>query len=297
MILGFCLRKISPEAQNRRTPIILLGMVVWFIGLMFGIAQFTYWRSAQILPQLQNYLVEAAAAKLKGDSIIAGHPVKDVSWTEINSAADTAGKGLKNISTLSLARKMDSYKNVSLNWSNDIAVAAKNTNTWKKLAVQPADFKLSLNESMAKKWFKESLKNIYTLKEFGDEAIKRNDKETMYYIAAKLLVQKHWINAIAHSEKANLLALKIIEPAAAVSNSDSGHPCYGTFLNCMGSTCAGNINCEAICTEKFNACAATTPAKPAVQQQPTKKIPANQPTQPKQLPHRQFRLPACIPIA
>jgi hypothetical protein len=163
---------------------------------------------------------------------------------------------------------MDSYRKVGLNWSNDIALAAKNTNTWKKLPDQPADFKLKLNDAVARDWLKISLQNIYLLKEFGDSAIQRNDKETMYYIAAKLLVQKHWLNGIAHSQKTNFLGFKLIDPAAAVSNSDSKHPCYGVFLNCMGATCAGNINCEAICTEKFNACAATTPVKQPVKQAP-----------------------------
>lgn len=270
IISMFWLKKLSIVTQKRLTPVIFLVMIVWFLGLKYGAAQFGYMRAADKLPQLQNYLIESTAAKLMGDSIYAGHPVSNVTYADIANIASTSAERLTTFSTLSW-RNLDNYRQVALGWTNEIAASAKNTYTWKKLPAQPADFKLSLNDAIAKQWFKTSIQNIQLLKEFGDDAIKRKDKETMFYIAAKLLVQKHWLNGIIHSQKANFLTFNLVDKVLA----DDSVYCQGIFLHCMSQTCPNDINCASNCGAKRDACSSSTQPE-STQQPPVRQIPQNQ---------------------
>ncbi len=170
-----------------------------------------YEKSAKALPLMQDYLSEAAAAKIMGDSIVAGKPTPGATFTKVKTSAQTAGENLANLDVPSM---LDDYKKAAVDWANEIVEAAKNTKTWKDLPSQPADFELALNNGKAEEWFKTSLQKIYSLKEFGDTAIKNKDREAMRYVAARLVAEQHWINGILHSEKTSFLSLNLV-PAFA----------------------------------------------------------------------------------
>lgn len=191
-------------------------------------------RSSDILPLMQDYLAEAVAAKIMGDSIIVGHPMPGASFAKVKSSAETVAEGL---TALSVPSMLTDYKRVAVDWVNEILAAAKNTKTWKDLPSQPADFQLALNNGKAKEWFKSSLQDIYLLKEFGAAAIKNKDREAMRYIAGKLAIEQHWINGILHSKSVFLVSNPI--PAALAS---SGNPFE---VPPIGP--AGPVPCEQVC--------------------------------------------------
>lgn len=162
-----------------------------------------YQRSTVALPLLQDYLAETAAAKVMGDSINAGYRTPNASWAKVIKTTETVAGQL---AALSVPNKLIDYKIAAVSWNNQIMAAAKNPTTWKKLSAAPGDFKLSLNDGKASEWLDICLQNISALKEFGDNAIGKKDREAMRYIAAKILVQKHWLKGIMHSESVNWLA-------------------------------------------------------------------------------------------
>jgi len=209
------LLKKFPEKKKRLHVIFSPIMLLLLVGIVYSQSQLDYMRSMNRLAIIQNYLVEATAAKLMGDSIMSGHPVGGVTFADIANTATMSAQKLTTVDRLSLARKLDDYDHIGIHWINEIADSAKNTRTWKNLPGQPADFKLSLTDTVAKDWFKTSVQNIQTLKEFGDTAIKNKDKTTMLYIAAKLLVQKHWLNGILYAQKVNLLSFKLADKVMA----------------------------------------------------------------------------------
>ncbi len=165
-----------------------------------------YTHSARILPLIQDSLAETAAAKIMGDSIIIGNPVPGASFTKVKISAETA---LKNLSSLSVSSLLADYKQSAIDWSNKILVASQNPSMWKYLSGELEDFHLSLNDNQAEELMKVSIQNIQLLKEFGDTAVKNKNREALRYIAAKLLVQEHWLKGIIFSEN-KFLALNPI---------------------------------------------------------------------------------------
>ncbi len=212
--------------------IILLILLLLFFN--FGRSLFSakgYEKAAQALPLMQDYLTEAAAAKIMGDAIIAAKPTPGAAWSKVTKAGQSSSE---NLSALALPDLLADYQATAVAWSNQVVAASKNTKTWKDLTAQPGDFKLTLNNAKAKEFFKTSLQNIAALKEFGDAAIKRKDKEAMRYIAAKLLVQEHWLNGLLHSTKAGWLAVGPVPAARAEEPFKYGQPIRNVCLNITG---------------------------------------------------------------
>jgi len=219
--------------------VFLILTLIFFVFFFFGVwgsRLGNYQKSAEVLPLFQDSLAEASAAKIMGDSIIIGHPTSGASFTKVKNSAETIAKRL---SDLTVPSQLDDYKRVAVNWSNAIAASAKDTKTWKDLPSQPADFQLTLNDGKAKEWLKTSIQNIQILKEFGDTAIKNKDREAMRYIAARLLVQQHWVNGILHSKDAGFLSFNLVSPALASSANPLEVPPIGP---------AGPVPCWQVCT-------------------------------------------------
>lgn len=263
-----------PQKKNLIHVTFLSIMLLIVASVVFSQSQLDYMRSMNRLPIIQNYLVEATAAKLMGNSIMSGHSVKGVTFADIANTATISAQNLETVDRLSLARKLDDYDNVGITWIHEIADAAKNTYTWKKLSDQPADFKLALNDAVAKEWFKASVQNIQILKEFGDTAIKNKDKTTMLYIAAKLLVQEHWLSGIVHSQKASLLSFNLVSQVMARACAP-GEPSF------RPEDCdPGTGTCTPECTVEQPVIPTQPPVQQPVQQNPpAQNVEENQPTE------------------
>jgi hypothetical protein len=158
------------------------------------------------LPKIQDNLSEAATAKLMGDSLMAGYGISGMGMGKIATTAKTTSDNLKQLSS---PGALKSYKEVAVAWSDTIAGAATKTTTWKDLSETPAVFNLSLNDNKVNEYIETSLQKIAKLKEAGDIAIKRQDRQTMYYIAGQLLVQEYWLDGVMHSANPGTLSLKI----------------------------------------------------------------------------------------
>ncbi len=204
-----------------RRPV--LGSVILVIILLLsGGGYFFYWQynsNAQTLialASIQDELNEAAVAKLMGDAIIAKKTIPGSSLARVKSTAELAANRLE---FMLLPEELSDYREAAIEWSESIAKAADDTKTWSGIGREPRGFQLKLSQRQSEKLFQDSIQKITELKEFGDSAIKRKDRVTMLYVAAKLLVQEHWLSGILYSEKAGFL-LSSLFPVAWASNND-----------------------------------------------------------------------------
>jgi hypothetical protein len=189
-------------------------LAILIIGGIYFYHQYQYRSAVKNLSVIQDSLAEAEAAKIMGDSIVAKKPIPDASAIRVKVMAKLVSNRLGDLPSTKL---LDDYRKSIVDWANSIATAADDANlkTWKNVSNKPADFKIKLTNKQANDLFLASINKIKSLKEFGDSAIKRKDSASMVYIAAKLLVQEHWLSGIQRSEKAGLLGKNFANQALA----------------------------------------------------------------------------------
>ncbi|MCK9185897.1 zinc-ribbon domain-containing protein [Candidatus Gracilibacteria bacterium] len=198
---------VKHPISNTLRSVIVSG--ISFIIILFGFFGYInsgYDYAKKALPVIQDNFSDAVVAKIMGDYIMSGHSIKGDSMTKVKDSSKFSVDGLTALAVSSTPSRLVGYRQSIVDWANQVLAASKKTNTWKALPSHPADFRLRLSNGDAEELFTISIKNIKALKEFGDTAIKNNDRETMRYIAAKLLIQSHWLNGILHSSSTNIFA-------------------------------------------------------------------------------------------
>jgi len=153
---------------------------------------------------LQDNLVEIEASKMSGDLAMAKKKVDKIAMMQVKIISQMVAERVVDIK---VPEMLADYKQAVIDRGSVVAAAAENTKTWKDLPVRARDFTLKISDNDAKRLFEASNKKLAELKEFGDTAILRNDKETMRYIAAKLLVQQHWLDGVLHSTSPDTASL------------------------------------------------------------------------------------------
>ncbi len=170
---------------------------------------------------LQDNLTTATAIKIYGDTMKVAVPTAFTGKND--TVANTEQNIAQKIAALHLPSNLADYKKAATVWPGRIAEAAGDLKTWSDLSKQPGDFNLTIRSSKAKKYLEHATEQLAVLKEFGDANIKRGDREAMAYLAAKLLVQDHWLNGLAHSK--NSFLAQAITPALAYAG-DERKICY-----------------------------------------------------------------------
>lgn len=176
-------------------------------GLIFYLS----YNQAEAPADIQESLTEIASAKLLGDSIIKKGKLTDSSFNDVQASVATASEKLIG---LSVPDSFKNYQATAILWSIRVASAAEQTAGWKNLKNQPDASPLTISDADAKSYFNASLKIIADLKKSGEDAIKNKDRDAMRQIAAKLLIQQHWLNAILYAQK-NSIAFNLVTPVLA----------------------------------------------------------------------------------
>ena len=195
------------------------GVVIGVLILMPVVGGFLAYRQYYSTKQftdavalIQEQMNQVAAAKLMGDSIVAKKTIPGSSLATVKSMAELAGNRLD---FMALPEELSDYRDAVVQWSRAIATAADDKKIWNSVGRVPRGFELRLSQGRSEKLFEDSVEKITELKEFGDSAIGRKDRVTMLYIAAKLLVQEHWLSSILYSENAGFLSFNLVSPALA----------------------------------------------------------------------------------
>ncbi|MFH0864435.1 MAG: hypothetical protein V1858_05120 [Candidatus Gottesmanbacteria bacterium] len=177
--------------------IFTIGICVILSGLAFlGFSISKQFDDA--VASIQSNLVDAANAKIVGDLVRRGTQIKGETMETVEAKAMTSAK---NLSEVSVPDDLKNYQAVASIWSIRIAAAASQSNGWVNLKNQPDPFPLVISDIKASNLLKPILKNISDLKTEGSTAIQNKDRDAMRQIAAKLIVQNHFLNAILHSQE------------------------------------------------------------------------------------------------
>ncbi len=124
-------------------------------------------KAIEALPFIQENLNEAAAAKIMGDSIVAGNPVFGASMIRVEAIAQMAADRLTALSSSTPTLLVD-YRNSAIVWADAIAAAARKDDekheAWGNLVNQPGDFQLKISNDSAQKLFQDSAQKIIELK-------------------------------------------------------------------------------------------------------------------------------------
>ena len=199
-----------------RRPIWGIPILVIFVVIPAAILSVFFYPSYtqnKALSGIQNNLADITSAKLLGNSVM--NKKSDSSFDSVQSSIAAASEKLIN---LSVPDALKNYQAAAILWSVRIASAAGQAADWKKLKNQPDAFPLILTDNNAGSYFSASIKIVEDLKKSGEDAIKNKDYEAMRQIAAKLLVQEHWLNAILYSQKENTVGFLTTSAFAASQN-------------------------------------------------------------------------------
>lgn len=196
------------------TLLISVGIIV-FIGILIYRGQ-RYNGLPNKLFLTQETLSEAAAAKEVGDLLAAGNSgaLKNFDWQGVEKIADNTANTLSKLNNSVLS----DYQKAGIAWAEKIRDAAKDQEKWKGLPAEPDDFTIKLTDSKAEELFNKSLAKTFELAQFGTDAVRREDKEAMRYIAAKLLVQEHWLKGLSKYQTAGIFS-GLINPVYAQDSS------------------------------------------------------------------------------
>lgn len=180
--------------KNKKFHLFCLIVLLVGLPLYYILGASSTVKLASSMVQIQTNLTDITSAKLAGKTTTA----------------------YQNIANLSIPSLLQGYQQAAVIWAYKVNASADNPKTLKNLANQPGDFPLTLTDKQAQTFFQSAVKTVVGLKQSGLDAIKNKDKSAMRIVAAKLLVQKHWLNGILYSKKSSTASLNLINPVFAV---------------------------------------------------------------------------------
>jgi hypothetical protein len=170
-----------------------IGASIWYMVMA---TEKEYQKAERMLPVLQDMLAEADIGRAYGDVVLPTKPKQEM--------IDGLSDGFKEIGETMRAYEvpdmLKDYRTAVADWTMAASTATVTLADWKNLPETPKRFTIAMSERWSKIFFAKSVDQILELKEFGDRAIRRNDRETMLRISAKLLVQKHWLDGLSQAE-------------------------------------------------------------------------------------------------
>jgi hypothetical protein len=239
IVVVFCFAFVDLVRLAWRSPKFIplpLAVLALVAGGGYAIFVLTAYSSVSgILPLVQDNLAEAAAAKLMGDKLARSKTVPaGYSWEKVQASSERVAQVVAN---LPVPDKLDEYQKSVVAWAAKMADESKDKKDWTAITDEPSDFELALNQRSAAELFNQSLERIAALKEFGDTAIKQKDMQAVRYIAARLMVQKHWLRNLVRSRDPGWFASGLVEPALAaeerricVAGKTGKEVCAASFL-------------------------------------------------------------------
>lgn len=207
------IRTIRQHPVSGTLTLLILAGIILFTGVFIYRGQ-KYKGLPNTLFLTQETLAEVAVAKKAGDALAAGK--KDVPgyllWENVQRVAGDMANQLSNLTNKNL---LSAYGKSGIAWANKIRDAAKDPSKWKDVPDEPDTFTITLRQSEATELYKNSMAKITELIQFGDYALSKKDHEAMRYIAARLLVQRHWLESLKNYQAPNSIFGQLVSPAYA----------------------------------------------------------------------------------
>ncbi len=209
---------LRARANGKRSPLrivifsALIGLLL--VSLLSLYLFISYDSMEQSLLVLQDTAAEATMAKLIGDGLQRRQAVLPT-FASMSWVASTARIRTDWLFRYDPNNKLSDYQKALTAWTAQIRDAGGKPSEWQNVPAAPRDFTLSLNDHKASELLLVSVKQLAILKQMGDLAVKNEDRQAMRYVAAKLLLQKHWLEGLAHSKDSGFFAFRLMPRAYA----------------------------------------------------------------------------------
>lgn len=222
--------RVFLRKHSRLSLITFVALVLVIIGGVKLYKRTEYWRSKDDLILLQEFLARGVFAKSVGDSIVSDQLYPE-GWT-FEDASKEATAITTEIDKIEVTSMFGSYS-VSINsWLDDIASAVAGEQDWYALPDFPGVFDITLDDREMKDALKNSVELITGLKESGDDAILRKDRDAMRYIAARLAVQQQWLDNLEYAHHPGLLTFSSsVYADSKLKTAVPRNPCIGEAGN------------------------------------------------------------------
>lgn len=165
---------------------------------------------------------------------IIGNDFQNNSWYPYGWSSDRITQEIGYSAEITSSQQIPSfliyYIGAVNTWGIDILDAAAGDKKWAEVPDQPSSFTLILTDNQAAGFFKESIRQIKNLKQFGDSAIIRGDRQTMRVIAAKLLLQQHFLENLSLAKTPSLVFVPITYAAGGNRNPCIKEACLNNML-------------------------------------------------------------------
>jgi DNA-directed RNA polymerase subunit RPC12/RpoP len=202
---------IKSFIKNRRKTMKILGVALLVIFLMIFIPAIGYIFSARNKAvndfiAFQTSFADVINAKYLRDDIFAGK--SNANFNDIKKITQAA------VDSMEKEKNDSKYYIAVYDWAGKVNSAAAGKISWGNLPDLPSGVGEVLGSDAAEKFYQVSLDHVVMLKDYGDWAIAKGDKDTMRQIAAELKAEETWQNNLSDQQ-----ALDFIDQAYALNNS------------------------------------------------------------------------------
>jgi hypothetical protein len=177
--------------------VLLAAVLALEAGMVVGLNTFADAKTAAGITLVQDYSAEVAATALLGDSVAAGNAPSGVSYADVGK---DAGSVFDHYYLLKLPSELLDYAAAVADWAREVEAAATAAEGGKPWAQPPPPaFRLTMTADQAHQAFADSQKEVGTLVEFGNRALKDKNVAGIRYVGARLFAQYYWLFGVTTS--------------------------------------------------------------------------------------------------
>jgi len=187
------IRLVRAFAKNKRKTLkvaaVILGAV--FITAVVPAVSYIFLARNKVTDSFSTFqksFGDVIYAKYLGDDIIAGKA--NANLNTVKATTQTA------MDSMAKVKDDDKYYNAVYDWAEKINKAAANR-VWWNLPDLPSGIGEVISKDLAESYYQASLNHVAVLKDYGDWAIAKGDKDAMRQVAAELKAEEVWQNNLS----------------------------------------------------------------------------------------------------
>ncbi len=214
--------------RPKAAGVVAVAIIISIFAVKALVNNYQYRQALSFLDTMQEEMVPIFLTRVVGYDIQnnRGYPYgwsRDRIYKELGNSAEV-------IDTHQIPSHLNDYQGAVRTWGLDILSASSGDKKWAEVAGQPASFSLVLSDSQAVGFFEKSVEQLRYLKQFGDSAIKRGDRQTIRVIAAKLLLQQHFLENLSFAKTPFLVFVATVYAAGENRNPCIKEACLNNML-------------------------------------------------------------------
>lgn len=180
----------------------LFGFVLLIIFGIFIFNKTAFSRDQYYLDVIQEEMNSAAYLKSIGDRIVILNVSVPEGWDSdvVKSSSLYSQYILLDMEPEIKHTKYYDYYNSAIVWLQEIEAGTASREAWKNVSAKPPKFSIALNDQDLEMSIQKSITKVMDLQEFSYYASLDNNDDAKRSIAAKILVQIHWLENLTYAD-------------------------------------------------------------------------------------------------